>query len=559
MRRCCFAVLVVVFVLIVSPFGSTRRMGASPVPVEESEQRKPFALELPEIRSGQITAAEVSVPTAELRTVRIRIKQPYADEINYGKIYTKVNGESAGVIQSVRGSSEGHIVTCDLGSRPRFKLQPGKNVIEINAIDRRNRSYYASYVLLTGGRPLADANVAAGVTIESTPVTEGDDRQPPTILLQQPKGVLRLAGDTGTVKVEGGVTDGAGEIASVTINGEDAPLVAAPANTRGLLAELNAQSAAAAPINSSAFAFTRTVQIGAQVSAVVVEAKDRAGNVSRLSLPVRRREPAVSARFRGRKFALIVGVSRYKYPDGGLKNLAYPDADARSVRDFLRRPEGGGFAASDISYLENEQATLEGVRAALKSFLPQAAPTDLIFIFIAGHGAPDPYAPQNLYFLLHDTRISDMPNTALPMKELQDLLDQSVRAERVVVFIDTCHSAGLSGGTLTATRGLENNLINLYAARLYTETGRAVLTSSDVSELSQESTRWGGGHGVFTWALLEGLRGEADANSDQLITAGELFTFVRDRVRLETAFRQNPRALTGLNTELALAAVASKR
>jgi uncharacterized caspase-like protein len=145
------------------------------------------------------------------------------------------------------------------------------------------------------------------------------------------------------------------------------------------------------------------------------------------------------------------------------------------------------------------------------------------------------------------------------MKELQDLLDQSVRAERVVVFVDTCHSAGLSGGTLTATRGVENNLINLYAARLYTEAGRAVLTSSDVSELSQESARWGGGHGVFTWALLEGLRGEADANSDQLVTAGELFTFVRDRVRLETAFRQNPRALTGLNTDLALAAVAPRR
>ena len=102
---------------------------------------------------------------------------------------------------------------------------------------------------------------------------------------------------------------------------------------------------------------------------------------------------------------------------------------------------------------------------------------------------------------------------------------------------------------------MENNVINLYAAKLYNEAGRAVLTSSDVNEISQESKDWGGGHGVFTWALLEGLNGEGDANHDRSITAGELFDFVTDRVRLSTSFRQNPRALAGLNKDLTLAVV----
>ncbi|HYH85145.1 MAG TPA: hypothetical protein VEX60_06655, partial [Pyrinomonadaceae bacterium] len=85
--------------------------------------------------------------------------------------------------------------------------------------------------------------------------------------------------------------------------------------------------------------------------------------------------------------------------------------------------------------------------------------------------------------------------------------------------------------------------------------GRAVLTSSDVNEVSAEDTRWGGGHGVFTWALLEGLKGKADANQDRFITAGELFGYVRNTVRIETRFKQNPRALPGINTDLALAFV----
>jgi uncharacterized caspase-like protein len=181
----------------------------------------------------------------------------------------------------------------------------------------------------------------------------------------------------------------------------------------------------------------------------------------------------------------------------------------------------------------------------------------LILLFIAGHGGPDPYAPQNLYYILHDTRIADLPRTALPMTTLQEKLNLA-RAKRALVFIDTCQSAGLSDLQPAGARSFENNLINLYSARLFKEEGRATITSSDVNELSYENARWGGGHGVFTHALLDGMRGEADANADSLITAGELFAYVRDRVRLETAFKQNPRSIYNLSSDFTLAFVAGK-
>jgi uncharacterized caspase-like protein len=312
---------------------------------------------------------------------------------------------------------------------------------------------------------------------------------------------------------------------------------------------------------SRTFAFERSISIGTNTSSVIIEAQDRAGNLARLIIPVRKREAAVSSKFSGRKFAVIIGVSRYKFHDGGLNDLQYADADARALRDFLRAREGGGFAADDLLYLENEQATIESVRAALRNFLRLAGPNDLVLLYIAGHGAPDPFAPQKLYFLLHDTKVADMPGTALPMSEVQEFLDNTVRAKRVVVFVDACHSAGLSGAKLVTKRGLEqteNNVFNLYAERLFSESGKAVLTSSDVNEISQESPAWGGGHGIFTWSLIEGLRGEADTNGDHLVTAGELFDFVRDRVRIETTFTQNPRVLPGLNNNLALSVAGIK-
>ena len=537
-----------------TPDGATSAASTTAT-LDEAERRKPFALELPELGVPPITAPEAVIPTAGLRKLRLHVKQPFADSINYGKIYTRINGESAGTIQNINAGSDGYIVTCDLERKPRFRLQQGKNVIEINAVDKTGRSYYASYVLLAGGGKAEGASAASGATVEMFPLTAGGDLDPPAIYLTQPKGALRLTGDTATFKVSGVVTDNSGAVASVNINNEAATL-SPPTGARGLaLSGGETTMATAAAAEPGAVAFERTVVISAVASSLIVEAKDKAGNLTRLTIPARRRAAAVSAQFKGRKFALIVGVSRYKYHDGGLSNLVYADADARAVRDFLQRREGGGFAPADISYLENEQATIEGMRAALTRFLPKAGPGDLIFIFIAGHGGPDPYAPQNLYFMLHDTKLADMPNTALPMTELQEALDHSVRAERLVVLVDTCHSAGLSGEKLVTTRGVENNLINLYTAKLFNETGRAVLTSSDVNEVSRESPRWGGGHGIFTWALLEGLRGGADANSDRFVTAGELFSFVHDRVSIETAFRQNPRALPGLNADLELAFV----
>ena len=265
-------------------------------------------------------------------------------------------------------------------------------------------------------------------------------------------------------------------------------------------------------------------------------------------------------KFTGRKFAVIVGVSEYKYTDAGLKSLNFADDDAQSVAAFLQTPQGGNFSAADVKLLLNQDATLGAVRSAFSTFLKKAKPNDLVFIFIAGHGAPDPLASQNLYFLLYDTKVVDMPQTAFPMSELKQFLDTQISAQRVLVMIDTCHSAGVNQKTksLVAGRDLvqegdENNISNFYLTnQLFKETGRAILTSSDVNEVSQESSKWGN-HGVFTWSLLEGLKGKADLNGDKFITAGEIFQFTRVNVQKATNFKQNPIALPGSAANLTLA------
>jgi Caspase domain len=546
-NRSVIFLILIIAVLLASP--SDRMSLIRTAGGQEASLRAPFSLELPDVGGAPITEPEVNIPTSNLHKLRLRVRKPYADAINYGKIYTKINGEAAVVIQTPGRDRNDHILlTLDLDKYPRFKLRPGRNVIEIQAVDSGAHSYYASYVLLAGAGSGNDPAQLAGATIETASVSEGPDRQPPTIYLTNPSGGALARRLTRSLIAQGVVTDDSGVVASVTVNGQPATL--AHATGSRLLVPIVTKTAA------PSFVFERAVAIGDAVSDLVIEAKDQAGNLTRLTLPLNPKPlPPPDGGFAGRKFALIVGVSRYR--DDRVSDLQFADADARELRDFLRRPEGGGFKPDDILYLENEQATVESVTAALDRILSQAGPNDLILLFIAGHGGPDPYAPQNLYYILHDTKVADLSRTALPMTTLQEKLNLA-RARRAVVFIDTCHSAGLGGAQPASARGFENNLINLYSAKLFKEEGRAALTSSDVNEFSYENKRWGGGHGVFTYALLEGLRGQADANADSFITAGELFAYVRDRVRLETGFKQNPRSVYDFNSDFTLAFVTRK-
>jgi uncharacterized caspase-like protein len=263
----------------------------------------------------------------------------------------------------------------------------------------------------------------------------------------------------------------------------------------------------------------------------------------------------------GRLFAVVIGISHYLTGDAGgqINDLQYADRDAQSMLDFLRSPAGGGVTDDDSLLLLNQDATTQQVRHALFSFLTKPQEQDTVVIYIAGHGAPDPLDPRNLYLLTADAKPDDMGGTAFPMWQLQDVFDRVLKAKRVLTFADTCHSYGFSGVRAGTGSKTANNLVNQYLERYASKGQRAVITASDISESSFEDAKWGDGHGVFTYYLLRGLKGEADANHDGVVTAGELFNYLERSVRQATDGKQNPRAVAGIASGLTVATVAKTR
>ena len=255
------------------------------------------------------------------------------------------------------------------------------------------------------------------------------------------------------------------------------------------------------------------------------------------------------------RWAVVVGIS--EYANKGIPALKYADRDAQAFADFLQKPEGGGYELDHMRILLNKDATVANLKEALIDFLSNAIDKDLVMIFFAGHGAPDPARPMNLYLLTHDADPTKLGTTAFPMWDIQTVLTRHITAKKIVVFSDACHSGGISADF--AARGMDvtgSNLINQYMADLVkTKDGIVVFTASAAGEVSQEFPELG--HGVFTHYLLEGVKGEADFNNDYTVTINELMQYVEEQVKRKTKGAQNPtRSQTTYDKDLTISLIA---
>ncbi|MFN7944274.1 MAG: caspase family protein [Blastocatellia bacterium] len=252
-------------------------------------------------------------------------------------------------------------------------------------------------------------------------------------------------------------------------------------------------------------------------------------------------------------WAVIIGISRYGNGDefingSQIRNLKYAADDAQAIYDFLRSDEGGGFRdvseGGHLLLLKDEQATRAGVERALQS-LKQSRPEDYFVLYIATHGIlvpqPDPQLKTTReipYFVLYDTLPDEkeVERTALRMEAFKKAVNE-IPARKGLVLTDTCHSAGvlMSGRDLGITTRANAKLLE--EIRRIPQ-GIGWITASEQTEKSYEPDDLK--HGVFTWTLLEALRGQADTNHDQMVSFTELVSYLRDEVPKRTENRQHP-------------------
>ena len=284
-----------------------------------------------------------------------------------------------------------------------------------------------------------------------------------------------------------------------------------------------------------------------QVESEIRACRGKFGDLERPDLEVAQgvSKPLLTGKPRN-QWAVVIGISRYANGGSKFPDLQFADRDASEFYRFLMSPAGGEFPKEHIRLLTNADAPGAAIRNALFTFLKDAEEDDLVIIYFSGDGAPDPTRPDNLYLLPHDVDVGNIAATGFPMWDLEKVLYQTLKAQRVIVLVDACHSGGVGIATGEKGIGLQEQayLYNLYYKRLgNTSPGRVILSSSAGDEVSREGSKWDR-HGVFTWALLKGLQGEADGlggkPKDGVVSTFELVQYVTKTVADETKGEQHP-------------------
>lgn len=227
-----------------------------------------------------------------------------------------------------------------------------------------------------------------------------------------------------------------------------------------------------------------------------------------------------------RRWACFVGVNDYAH----VKSLRFCAHDASELHNLLVHTPHSGYA-DDRSYLllgetrESLPTARLNILKQIQEMANQALPEDMILFYFAGHGQ---YTDDEVYLLTTDTEPGILiPDTAIPLKRITKLLDAS-QAHAKVIILDACYS-GVPLRYGLARRSPDGPDSETMARVLSESQGTAILSSAARSDeaFELESMR----HGVFTYYLLQGLRGAATHRPDRGITVNEIHHYVDEHVR----------------------------
>jgi len=217
------------------------------------------------------------------------------------------------------------------------------------------------------------------------------------------------------------------------------------------------------------------------------------------------------------RHGLVIGIEQYRDPRLDLRCAAN---DAKAIFELMVDPNCGMFPESNVNLLLNEDATRDSIWKALSALRRISGENDTVWVYYAGHAAPE---ESILYWVTHDSDVDDLYGTALSSGQISKVLED-IRAKRLLVLLDCCHAVA-TAVQKNPTRAVlaTDEIFSCYKGH-----GRITLASSDGKEKSIELSDVG--HGVFTYFLERGLRGEADTDGDGIVTADELWQYLRSKV-----------------------------
>lgn len=226
-----------------------------------------------------------------------------------------------------------------------------------------------------------------------------------------------------------------------------------------------------------------------------------------------------------KKYALVIG-SNYKGNPAGISELNLCEKDATYIESQLKKV--GTF--EEIKVLLGRDVTKSNIESEIKAIGSKAGPTDVVFIYFAGHGAyqRDANAKNGMRNFIV---CYDRPH--LFDDELNGYLEK-IKSPKTLLALDCCFSGGIAKKG-KKTRGDKDIPIPDGVQGVVKESddfffqNKVIISSADDNQTAIEV---GGAinHGIFTYQFGRAIE-SADLNGDKVVTALEAFFKTRDEVQ----------------------------
>ena len=218
---------------------------------------------------------------------------------------------------------------------------------------------------------------------------------------------------------------------------------------------------------------------------------------------------------------LAVGISNYLSKD--LEDLNYAAKDAQDFVKTISSSNLSMYSGCSSAVMTDREATAVNIKRALNNLSSEVPQGDVVMVYFSGHGV---HRSGEAYFMATDTSMEDYYNGVefdFINKRLNMMADE--KGCHVVLFMDACHSGAMLGmkGATEDFAKLGPGVVGFY--------------SSTKSQQSAELAKME--NGVFTKALLEGLKGKA-SNKEGEITIQGLGSYILERVKQEMGKNQTP-------------------
>ncbi len=231
-------------------------------------------------------------------------------------------------------------------------------------------------------------------------------------------------------------------------------------------------------------------------------------------------------------YAILVAIDDY---DRRFDKLGRGPTGFRQLANMVNRADeladvlvNVGFDREHIKLLYNENATIDNIEKSLFEFWTNGehASADLLFLYFGGHGGSTGGVGTG-YLVTYDFQ-KGRPQTGILLSSIVAEHFPNIQARAVFVALDAC-DAGLALPGMLDTPPDQKMLARFATlAEIRAQTSDRARNLLVAGTGDEPAVDYGGG--IFTRALIDGLRGQADFFGDGVIQFDELSIYVQKAV-----------------------------